>query len=324
MKQVSIEIIQKCPNNCIYCSSNSNLDCSVFLPKERVFSTIDGFNELDIKILCLSGGEPFLHSDIVDIVMYAKRKGLQVVIYTSGIYWTERDKYSCLPENLIKQVKEAGVDKLIFNLQALEEEKYNQIMGTKDNLQNVIKSIKKSKEHGIYTEIHFVPMKINIDQIDQIVKFKQEYDVDKISFLALIPHGRAALNREKIYLSTNEVKRLKRKLASYYNDEGVRVGIPLQLIESCYECHAGIEKMYIKFDGCVYGCEAFKYIDIKNEKGNVVTPDSILHKDFLNIVQASEHLKLEKEFIQQEQINNKSDEKCPIQRKLRELERGEL
>lgn len=74
ISEIALEIIQKCPNNCIYCSSCSSWDAESQLSFDVIKSVIDDMNELGIKKLCLSGGEPFLHENIIEIIGYATQK----------------------------------------------------------------------------------------------------------------------------------------------------------------------------------------------------------------------------------------------------------
>ena len=55
---------------------------------------IDDICYLGAKKLCLSGGEPFLHKDILRIIEYATNKGLEINIYSSGIVGTSDNKES--------------------------------------------------------------------------------------------------------------------------------------------------------------------------------------------------------------------------------------
>ena len=67
MKQISIEIIHKCPNNCMHCSSCSGPDCTLMIKTENVKKLIDSAVELNTKILSISGGEPLLHPGLLSI-----------------------------------------------------------------------------------------------------------------------------------------------------------------------------------------------------------------------------------------------------------------
>lgn len=86
VKDLCFEIIEKCPNNCKFCSSNSCIDKKRIIQFEDFKRVIDYFeSEGGIEELSLSGGEPFLHPDLFKMVEYAKSKGIRVVIFTSGI-----------------------------------------------------------------------------------------------------------------------------------------------------------------------------------------------------------------------------------------------
>ena len=86
VKDLCFEIIEKCPNNCRFCSSNSNIH------KQKIISYTDFKRVIDyfvqqggIEELSLSGGEPFLHPNIKEMICYAKSLGIRTVVFTSGI-----------------------------------------------------------------------------------------------------------------------------------------------------------------------------------------------------------------------------------------------
>ncbi len=319
MKHVSIEIIQKCPNYCMHCSSISGITCEKIIKFELLRKVFDGLAEIKVDELSISGGEPFLHKDLAQIVKYGKEKGFNINIYTSGIMLDENGQYISLKEDLIKQLSEYGVKKLIFNVQSLKENVYDKIMGTEGNLKLLMKSIECSKENGIYTELHFVPMKLNYTEIKDVVHFVESEGLDRVSFLGLIPHGRAKQNKKELYLDKETNIRVKELLHSL-EGENVRVGIPLKLESSTCICNAGREKLYVKFDGRVYGCEAFKYIDLFDEKGNKIEPDSIYKNEIFDIFKNSQYLNAAKIRIHKIFEKNNLHENCPVQEELREHE----
>ena len=133
MQHVSIEITQKCANECIYCSSVSNRECNIQMSTDKIKQIVDGLDKLDTKCISISGGEPFLHPDIVDIVRYIKKKGIEVNIYTSGIILDNNDNFKALGKDMLIDLNNSKVNKLIFNLQSLDDNTYDEIMGTKNN-----------------------------------------------------------------------------------------------------------------------------------------------------------------------------------------------
>lgn len=91
VKDLCFEIIESCPNNCIFCSSNSHIDKEQIINFNDFKKVIDYFDQQGgIEELSLSGGEPFLHPDLFRFVKYAKEKNIKVVIFTSGVAKKEK------------------------------------------------------------------------------------------------------------------------------------------------------------------------------------------------------------------------------------------
>ncbi|MBR4060519.1 MAG: radical SAM protein [Lachnospiraceae bacterium] len=314
IRDISFEITQRCLNNCVHCSSCSNSLCKQHIDYATICKTVDDMPHIGVKRVCLSGGEPFLHIDLKKIVTYIKQMDMEVNIYSSGI--TEIDgQITYITTDEFKDLKERGLSKIMFNLQSYDSSRYDEIMGTTCRFDIVKASIKNAIEAGIYTEIHFVPMKINVDDIDGIVELARKMNVNKVSFLKLVPHGRADKNKQLIQLSEEETIKLRNKLSGI-KSEAIRIGIPLSLDFDSDFCHAASSKLYIKFDGTVYGCEAFKYIQQLDGESNVIQPNNIFESSLLDIYNNSKYLKATQEFVKKYSCFNSKCESCPVQKYL--------
>ncbi len=318
MKQISIEIIHKCPNKCLHCSSYSDITRTMKLSTDKILSIIDSAKELNTEIISISGGEPFLHEGLVEIVQYAKTQGIKVYIYTSGITIEHTNQACHINVETLKFIKNADVDKIIFDLPAIDEQVYDEFMGTKGYQCYALESIRLCKSLGIFTEIHFVPTRINVGQIDDILDFAEKENLNVVSFLGLIPHGRAKENRNRLYLDSFENARLKCKL-HILESANVRVGIPLQYVDNEYKCYAGRTKLCIRYDGKVFGCEAFKYVQLYDDNGDTICPDSIYERDLVDIYYNSIYLKRERKFVEEQMCDGNCQEKCPVQRMMRKV-----
>lgn len=314
ISDISFEITQKCLNNCVHCSSCSNSICKQYIDYETICKTVDDMLQIGVIRVCLSGGEPFLHKDLKNIIIYIKQFGMEVDIYSSGIIESD-EQITCITTDELKDLKRCGLSKIMFNLQSYESARYDKIMGTTGRFGIVKESIKNAIKAGIYTEIHFVPMKLNIGDIDGIVELAKKMKIDKVSFLKLVPHGRAEKNRDFIQLSEEETIKLRQKL-NEIKSETVRIGIPLSLDFDSDSCHAANSKLYIKFDGTVYGCEAFKYIQQLDEESNIIQPNNIFESSLLEIYNYSKYLKATQEFVKKYSCLNSKCESCPVQKYL--------
>ena len=83
-KELLIEITNKCPLNCIFCSSHSNLRKNRHINKETLKKIILDAKRLRIEKIQLSGGEPFQHPDIDELIGVILEKNFELEIYTCG------------------------------------------------------------------------------------------------------------------------------------------------------------------------------------------------------------------------------------------------
>ena len=318
LNDVSLEILQKCLNNCVHCSSNSCPESIEILGLDTIKEILD----LGAKRLCLSGGEPFLHPDIKEIIEYATKKGIVLDIYSSGIVG-EFGNEKPLSKEMLCECRKKGLNRIMFNVQAADSTVYDSIMRTQGKYDLLIQSIINAKECEIETEIHFVPMKQNYEQIDSIIELAEQLGVCCVSFLRLVPHGRAKANKEKIMLSEEQLIEVQNKLYDIKSKgKKVRIGLPLSYSDTETKCHAVQEKLYIKFDGSVFGCEAFKYIKFLGEDKKVIVPDSVLHNQIKEIYGNSLFLKRSVELVNKYSETKTGCENCPVQKYLKEKDKN--
>ena len=113
LKDLCFEVIQTCPNNCKFCSSNSSQDKQTIITLEKFKKTVLYFiNQGGIEELSISGGETFLHPDLFEMVKFCKSNGIRTVVFTSGI-----KRASAMPTEMIEYIKNKYKD----DLQEIEE-----------------------------------------------------------------------------------------------------------------------------------------------------------------------------------------------------------
>ena len=101
LKDLCFEVIQACPNKCKFCSSNSSQDKQTIITLEQFKQTVNYFiNQGGIEEISISGGEPFLHPDLFEMVKFCKDNKIRTVIFTSGI-----KKASEMPLEMIEYIK---------------------------------------------------------------------------------------------------------------------------------------------------------------------------------------------------------------------------
>lgn len=315
LSEISIEILQRCPNRCIYCSSHSNPQATHIISFEIIKNIIDDAKSLGCKTVCLSGGEPFLHPQILDIISYIAKKKLICYVYTSGIYMKD-EVYSSLPNEYIESIR-GMVDKVIFNVEADSSTLYDQIMGTDvGGFDMMKKSINDCVSSGLVVETHVVPMQVNFKHLKSIFEMCYQLGVSKVSILRLVLQGRALVNLSLVKLTgedSREVTKLIKALKEAYKGK-VRIGLPYSDSNCRIYCKAASDKINVRYDGNVYPCEVFKD-DLLNAKLGC-EPDNVWKDSFYDIYKSSPYLNVVRRRIEAFKKED-GDETCYGQFKMK-------
>jgi len=96
----NVLLTERCVRSCPYCFAKEHMNGSVIddvLPWDGLIYIADFFQVSGEKNISLLGGEPTLHPDFTDYVMYLIERGFHVNVFTSGILsectLTETTKY---------------------------------------------------------------------------------------------------------------------------------------------------------------------------------------------------------------------------------------
>lgn len=305
LKEISIEIIRKCPNKCVHCSSNSDEYCIEILDYESFVSVVTDARNLGARVICISGGEPFLHHRIMDMIEFVNSLGVDSYVYTSGIIFDANNQRVSLDKDILCSIT-GKVTKLIFNIEGSNSSIYNAVMGTQGCFDKMKQSVVRANELSILTEAHFVPMKLNINEVEEVVSLCKKLNISKISFLRLVLQGRAKENKLKLELLSDELLKLQDNLEVLQSKSNidVRIGVPLSKDLSHHKCEAANGKLNIKYDGNVYPCEVYKNSIIKD-----FIPDNIHEHSLCEIYKNSKYLKFIRK-LSHEYSSNEYYETC--------------
>ena len=258
LKEVTIEINQKCKSNCLFCSSLSGISKKHTIPKEKVFEIMKFCKKKGAAEINLSGGEPLLNEELCEILSFAGTLGLKIAIYTSG---------NVVDSSLFERVVETDIPKsdlkFIFNYQSNNNDVFQKLINDQSiSIDEIDNAICKLLNSSINVESHIVPNSINIDYLFETVQHLKSIGVNRVSLLRMVFQGRAANNKRLLEFKNNSklisiINNIKREICDH--SFSLRVGIPFSsLTEEKCECFAGYSKLIFRYDGIVFPCEAFK------------------------------------------------------------------
>lgn len=204
--KLRVPITNCCNFSCFYCHNEGQLH-----KQESSFMSLDFIkglksfitkNNVYIDELNITGGEPLLHPNLLEIVALLKNVSNNLCIITNG---------SLLTKQKIDDLIKVGITKFKFGIDTLlgEQTKLN-IKHTKNDTQNLIELIKYTQIKLNNTQINVVVVEENYNEIDSFINFAIQNHISCINFIELINCG----FREKDYIrnSTPKVEHILDKL----------------------------------------------------------------------------------------------------------------
>ncbi len=85
----SIELTHRCNVSCVHCLTSCDWHKEKELETAEVFRIIDDLANEGCQWLLLTGGEPLLREDFLDVYTYIKKKGIFVTLFTNGTLITK-------------------------------------------------------------------------------------------------------------------------------------------------------------------------------------------------------------------------------------------
>lgn len=164
-----ITLTNRCNVNCLYCHHDGMVTSKDEMTADELYSICKIAKNMGVKKIRISGGEPLIRKDIVEIIdKIASLEFEDISITTNGTFL---EKYA-------EDLKNAGLDRLNVSLDTLNPETY-MFITKKDYLESVKAGILKAVEVGFYpVKINMVIMKdINQNEIRDMFEFCKENNI---------------------------------------------------------------------------------------------------------------------------------------------------
>jgi radical SAM protein with 4Fe4S-binding SPASM domain len=146
----------------------------------RVIEEIGAFAPECVTIL--TGGEPLLRRDILDIVRRASQRGLWVVVGTNGVR---------ISENVARRLAEAGARGLSLSLDALDPERHDRFRRVRGAWQNTVEGAQILNRTGLPFIVQTTAGSHNAGELEAIADFAHDRLAAKVwNLYFLVPTGR--------------------------------------------------------------------------------------------------------------------------------------
>lgn len=248
---VYIEITSKCNLMCCYCY-NSSGSHGTHVSSSTVKGVLADCRKVGCKQVILSGGEPFLHPDLTEILEATRDIGFEtVIIATNGTIIDHRVLELCKDLSITIQVS-MNLDESI----TYEQTKAMNFINLKRSFLHAL------SQHSLASKasLHTVVMRHNALQLERVAQLASEFRIPSVSYSWLVYKGRSreADNYVRLQLNNSEMKNAidtVKRIRDAYSGE-IEVD-PLQLSKGeCLLFDEGLEELSLRVsaNGDVFPC----------------------------------------------------------------------
>ena len=162
----TIEITQRCNNQCIHCYNNLPLNDQAARQRELTYKQhckiLDEITDAGCLWVLFTGGEIFLRNDVLDIYTHAKQNGLLISLFTNGTLITP-----AVADYLVKW-RPFSIE---ITLYGRTRQTYEQISGIPGSFERCMRGIRLLMERDLPLKLKTMAITLNKHEIWEMKQF---------------------------------------------------------------------------------------------------------------------------------------------------------
>lgn len=166
---LQFELSSRCNERCIHCYiPNGKKNKGFDMPLKKVKSILDEFAEMGGIHVTLSGGEAFLHKDLIEICEYCRAKDFKITILSNLIALKDED---------IPKLKAVNLSLIQVSLYSMDENIHDTITSVKGSFKKTKNAIEKLVAADIPVQISCPLMKANKDGYQEVLEYAKKMKI---------------------------------------------------------------------------------------------------------------------------------------------------
>lgn len=207
ISSLQFELSSRCNERCIHCyipngKKNTGFDMSL----AKVKGILDEFAEMGGIHVTLSGGEAFLHKDLLEICKYCREKDLKISILSNLI---------SLKDEQIPVLKEVNLSLIQTSLYSMNPEIHDKITTVKGSFEKTKAAIEKLVAADIPVQISCPLMKANKDGYADVLKYAQKLKIKAQTDYIMMAQANLDTSNLANRLSLEETEKVLRDIFEY-------------------------------------------------------------------------------------------------------------
>lgn len=191
-KVAALELTYKCNHKCLFCSCPWESDETykkAELKAEEWFSVIDELMKNGVTAFTLTGGEPLMREDLMQIIEYILQKGASLNMISNG---------RKIDDEFLDYIAKRKIS-ICISIPGIET--FVEHTGI-DNVEYVLSLFEKTKIRGIQATANIAVTKKNLPELYENIAYALIKGADYVLLNRFLPGGRGLKNQE--YLLTKE------------------------------------------------------------------------------------------------------------------------
>lgn len=248
---VGLELTYRCNEKCIHCYID---DPSIGeARKELEFSAyksiIDQLADMGCASILVTGGEPTLHKDFLQICRYIVQKGMLLDIFTNALYITTE---------VFDALREIKINSISFSLYGATPEFHDSITQVKGSFEKSFKNILMFKSAGFDVFVKTVLFKNHFDEYIALRKLTERFNLSLTQATILTP-GHSGKDLRGMMLDDDDFKKYLQIEKADKLAKSAKRSIPKESL--CRDmngnvCTAGINSLSINPFGDIFPCNS--------------------------------------------------------------------
>lgn len=257
---LQFELSSRCNERCIHCYiPNNKKDHGFDMPTAKIKSILDEFSALGGIHVTLSGGEAFLHKDIIEIAEYCREKDLKITILSNLI---------SLKDEQIERLKAVNLSLVQVSLYSMDADVHDFITTVKGSFKKTKAAIEKLVAADIPVQISCPIMKANKKGYDKVLDYAKTLKIKAQTDYIMMARADLDVDNLANRLSIEETEQVIRDIIqhdSQYRDSTLQqlplsdeIQFNLERFKKQPVCGVGYDNCCIAANGDVYPCAGWQ------------------------------------------------------------------
>lgn len=246
LENVSLEITKQCNLQCSHCYADAGAKLKDELTVEEAKALIDQLADIGVLSITFTGGEPLLHPHLFELMGYARKKPLSVVLFTNGTLLT--------PET-VQKLKELNIYKVNISIDGPDAETHDAFRGVCGSFAKTIEGVKLLREAGINIHASTCLTRLNYKRVKDMLKLLKDSGVSDSKVWPPTFSGRS--DEKDVFITPEEFKEGMKAMREFEIKESGNGKEEFRYCKHLENCGVGWSAISIKCNGVVTPCPSF-------------------------------------------------------------------